>query len=409
MHKLDLGTGAELSNSPHVIARDLSPVGFAALENQRVGLSLVLNRVVVGWAGPGGRENAVIGVNGQSAPYYGYVMSFDADTLAQTGCFTTGSNGNVMAGIWQSGRAPVADTDGFVYYFTGNGAASLAQGVNQCSTPFAPARSLSNSLVKLDVRDGLPLVVAAADPDTDLLDYCDLDLGGSGPMHVPGTPFLLGGGKQGLLHVISPDATGALRFDAGTQVYPGPREDFDVPDPALKRNALCQKQGDHHIMGGPVYWSSASFGSIVYLSAEDNRDPPMPASFIVRSFAFDTRTGILGTPLSGNTTYKPVHPAAILSLSADGTRAGSGILWAVHSDRTMAMPGGNRYTEYVPGILRAFDAEDLSHELWNSDDTPSDGFGNFAKFAAVTVANGHVYVPTFSGQVVVYGLLSAPH
>jgi hypothetical protein len=182
-----------------------------------------------------------------------------------------------------------------------------------------------------------------------------------------------------------------------------------VPDPALKRNALCQKQGDHHIMGGPVYWSSASLGPVVYLSAEDNRDPPMPASFIVRAFTFDTRTGILGAPLSGNTTYKPVHPAAILSLSADGTRAGSGILWAVHSDRTRRCPGGNRFTEYVPGILRAFDAEDLSHELWNSDDTPSDGFGNFAKFAAVTVANGHVYVPTFSGQVVVYGLLSAPH
>jgi len=31
--------------------------------------------------------------------------------------------------------------------------------------------------------------------------------------------------------------------------------------------------------------------------------------------------------------------------------------------------------------------------------------GSFAKFAIPTVANGKVYVPTFSNQLVVYGLL----
>jgi hypothetical protein len=28
----------------------------------------------------------------------------------------------------------------------------------------------------------------------------------------------------------------------------------------------------------------------------------------------------------------------------------------------------------------------------------------YAKFSAPTIANGHVYLPTFSGKVVVYGL-----
>jgi uncharacterized protein (TIGR03437 family) len=60
-----------------------------------------------------------------------------------------------------------------------------------------------------------------------------------------------------------------------------------------------------------------------------------------------------------------------------------------------------------PGVLRAFDAGDLSRELWNSGADPADALPSFAKFATPTVANGLVYVPTFSDQVVVYGLKSS--
>jgi hypothetical protein len=45
-------------------------------------------------------------------------------------------------------------------------------------------------------------------------------------------------------------------------------------------------------------------------------------------------------------------------------------------------------------------------ELWNSDQNAArDGAGNIAKFAQPVVANGKVFVPTFSNQLVVYGLL----
>jgi outer membrane protein assembly factor BamB len=58
-----------------------------------------------------------------------------------------------------------------------------------------------------------------------------------------------------------------------------------------------------------------------------------------------------------------------------------------------------------PGILRAFDANDVSKELWNNRQNISrDIGGSYAKFSAPTIANGHVYLPTFSGRVVVYGL-----
>jgi hypothetical protein len=59
-----------------------------------------------------------------------------------------------------------------------------------------------------------------------------------------------------------------------------------------------------------------------------------------------------------------------------------------------------------PGVLRAFDATDASKELWNSlQDATRDDLGNFAKFSPPTVVNGKVYLPTFSNQLVVYGLL----
>lgn len=91
---------------------------------------------------------------------------------------------------------------------------------------------------------------------------------------------------------------------------------------------------------------------------------------------------------------------AVLSVSSDGAQDGTGILWATHA------ASGDAEHAVRPGILHAFDANDVSKELWNSQqNTLRDGAGNYAKFATPAIANGHVYLPTFSNRVVVYGLL----
>ena len=92
-------------------------------------------------------------------------------------------------------------------------------------------------------------------------------------------------------------------------------------------------------------------------------------------------------------------PGGMLSISADGIKSGSGILWA-----SLGL-GSTFMGEVVPGMLRAFDARDLSRELWNSQQNLRDEFGNFAKFNTPIVANGKVYLATFSNQVAVFGLL----
>ena len=97
------------------------------------------------------------------------------------------------------------------------------------------------------------------------------------------------------------------------------------------------------------------------------------------------------------------QPGGILALSANGTNAGSGILWASHQ------LVGDANQSVQPGILHAYNAQNVANELWNSEQNSArDAVGNFAKFVPPTVANGKVYLATFSGQLDVYGLFPHP-
>jgi len=94
-------------------------------------------------------------------------------------------------------------------------------------------------------------------------------------------------------------------------------------------------------------------------------------------------------------------PRGILALSADGSKDGTGIVWASHPT------DDNAINMTVKGTLRAFDARDPNMELWNSDKNPGgeDRLGDFAKFCPPLAADGKVYMATFSRELVVYGLL----
>ena len=92
-----------------------------------------------------------------------------------------------------------------------------------------------------------------------------------------------------------------------------------------------------------------------------------------------------------------------LSISANGSTTGTGILWASMPLSGISNPGP------VPGILYALDATNLTTVLWSSQlDAGRDAVGNYAKFVPPTVVNGKVYLATFSGQLVVYGIVGPP-
>ena len=67
----------------------------------------------------------------------------------------------------------------------------------------------------------------------------------------------------------------------------------------------------------------------------------------------------------------------------------------------------NANHEVVRGVLRAFDASDVSKgQIWSSEDfgVADDSLGSFAKFNPPVVANGKVFVATFQQESVDNGV-----
>jgi hypothetical protein len=157
----------------------------------------------------------------------------------------------------------------------------------------------------------------------------------------------------------------------------------------IQDDKLC----DYHIHGAPVLWKKSDTEVKAYIWSE--KDFCKALSFENGQFRIES------TSLYGFSSREIRMPGGILALSSNGTKDGTGIVWASHPTDDDGM------NKTVKGTLRAFDARDLNVELWNSDKNPDGGdrLGDFAKFCPPVVANGKVYMATFSRELVVYGLL----
>ena len=289
-------------------------------------------------------------------PYHGFLLSYDAATLKQLGVFNTSPAGE-GASIWQSGQAPAVDADGNIYLVTGNGSWN---GTDQWSESF----------LKLDPQ--LKLLDWFTPTNHVDLDKTDDDLDSSGATLIPGTTLVLGGGKRGVLYVLDTRHLGQLGDEHALQHFPA--------------------TGSH--LHSIVYWKSEKNGELLYIWGQRDK---------ARVYKLE-HGKVDETPLQTRPEMNEGHPGAMLSLSANGDR--DGILWAaIHAT-------GDSWHESRPGILHAYDADDISHELWNSLEIPArDDCNNYSKMAPPTVANGKVYLPSFgmanvgTGQLCVYGLL----
>ena len=358
LHAVDITSGAEPYGPGVLISGSYGGSTFEArFHTQRVSLALSGNQVVFGF---GAIELEY------SGGYVGWVMAYNKQTLLQNGIFATVTTGGMGGGVWQSGRPPAVDSSGYVYVFTGNGWGGGYDGVHD----------FSESVLKLDPANGLKLLDWFTPGNWSTLDAQDADLASSGPLLIPNTSLLAGGGKTGDLYVLN---TGNLGK-------------YNATDSQVVQKLHISAS---EFRGGPVYWqrSAANGGPLLY---------NWGVSDGVKAYAFNGTKFASSPGSQGGGTQ--VWPGGILTLSANGEQTGSGVLWA-----TVVTSGNAEDNPPAPGELRAFNAENLSQELWNSSMNASrDGLGNFAKFVPPLVANGKVYVASWSKQVVVYGLLNAP-
>ena len=131
--------------------------------------------------------------------------------------------------------------------------------------------------------------------------------------------------------------------------------------------------------GAPVYWNSPTYGPAIYV---------WPAGDPLKVFRLVG--GLFMTPAEraehGARAGRHAGRACCRSRPT-AAPPGTGILWAALSR------GGDANHAPQPGILRAYDASNVTRELWNSQQNAArDALGNFSKFSPPTVANGKVYV-----------------
>jgi outer membrane protein assembly factor BamB len=361
---LDITTGAILRTSEEIQTNEDQAVLKAETALQRPGLLLA-----------NGMIYAAFGSHQDAGEYSGWVVAFDADTLAQKYAFcTTPGEKSGRAGIWQSGSGLAADTNGNVYCMTGNG-------------NFEPNHKYATSFVKLSPE--LKVMDWFTPWNYQYLSDHDIDLGSSGPMLPPDSEQVVGGGKEGYLYLLDRNHMGNLQKNHATAPA---LQEFKASDhwTLTWLSWLHPVYGFHHIHGSPVYWKSALLGPLVYVWPEQTR---------LKAFQYDPVTLFKKKPVATGPNAPKGMPGGFLSISANGDR--DGIIWAASPLSKDAL------IETVPGVMRAFDAITLQ-QLWSTDvDTSEDHF-DFAKSCPPTIANGKVYLATFSGALNVYGLLPVP-
>ncbi|HEX4644585.1 MAG TPA: hypothetical protein VH598_03160, partial [Verrucomicrobiae bacterium] len=328
LHALDVATGAERTNSPVVITATYLGTGAGNVsgvitfdpqkQNQRPGLALVNGVVYIAWSS-----------HCDWGPYHGWVIGYDATTLQRSVVYNDTPNGS-NGGLWMSGQAPAADTNGNLYISTGNG--TVGTTVNRQDTI-----NRGESFLKL-TRSGTNFNVASwfTPFNWQNLENGDVDLGSGGLLLIPGTTLLFSGGKQGVAYLVDRDNMGGLTSSTFTD------------DNVVQSFQVAATSQQLH--GGPAWWDGPD-GSYSYLWV---------ATDFLRQYFFDRTAGMFQLPAyaTSPTAAPSGQPGGILALSANGTNTGSGILWAAHQ------LVGSANQQVRPGILRAYNAQNVGLELW---------------------------------------------
>lgn len=340
-------------------------------QNQRMGLTEVGGAILVGW-----------GSFSDWGVYHGWLMAYDPATLKQIAVFNPTPDAqatDAAAGpsdyggggaFWQGGAAPALDATGNIYLNAADGSFNADQG----------GRNYGDTMLKLQLSGSAFKVVDWFTPsNAACIDLHDLELGSGGVALLP-TDFsngiALGAAvsKEGRLFLVNTATMG--KFNSGG--------DNQIPQEFMVGQYTCSDAvtGDvaegpdwNRLYGNPSYWKGN-----IYVGAST-----MP----LEQFRFEN--GVLNpTPFAtAPSTYGLRGGNSVVS--SNGTA--NGIVWAYEKTA-----GGT-------AILHAYDATDVSKELWNSNmNAGRDGLGQGIGFGTPVVAEGRV-IAAYDSGIAIYGLL----
>jgi hypothetical protein len=356
LHALDLTTGAELFGGPMLVdatypgTGDSSSNGSVVFEarqyKERPGLLQIGGTIYTTWSS-----------HCDARPYTSWVMSYDANTLAQRSVLNLVPNGS-EGGIWMAGTAPGADASGNIYFMVGNG--DFDTTLN--ASGFPANANCGQCYVRLSSGAPITLLDYFTPSNTVSESNGDVDLGSGGPLLLPdlvdgnGTTrhLAVGSGKDAIIYVVDRDNMG--KFNSGAD------------------NIYQEINGQ---IGG-VFSKPSYFNNTVYYGAVGDHLKAFPI----------TSAKLSATPAT-QSSNSFAYPGTTPSISSNGTS--NGIVWAVENGST--------------GVLHAYNAANLTSELYNSNQAANnrDHFSD-NKYVTPMVANGKVYVGT-PNSVVVFGLL----
>ena len=356
LHALDVTTGAELLNGPVDISASFSTTGTATSSfdpksyEERAALLLSNGTIYTSWTSH---------CDGQ--PYGGWIISYAQSTLARNGGLNVAANSSAGPAIWMAGGGPAVDASGNIYLLTANGAFETTMDAKG----FPSAQDYGNSFLKIsNAAAGLSVLDYFTMSNEVAESNADQDLGSGGELLLPDLMdstntvrhLMVGAGKDGNIYVVDRDSMG--KFNASSN------KNYQTLTGALP---------------GGIWSTPAYFNGTLYYGN---------VSGTLKAFAISSAK--LGTAPQSQSTTQFTYPGTAPSVSANGSA--NGIVWA-HENTS-------------PAVLHAYDATNLAHELYNSNQAAAnrDQFGAGNKYITPIVADGKVFVGTGS-SVAVFGLL----
>jgi PQQ-like domain len=373
LHALDITTGAEVLGGPQEITASApnsagTTTFMPGQYEERAALLLANGQIYTTWTS-----------HCDVAPYSGWIIAYNQTTLAQTAVLNVGPNSGATVAngtrfnmngpaIWMSGDGPGADAQGNIYLLTGNGLFEPTLDANG----FPNQGDFGNSFLKvssttssLQVADYFAMFNEVAESGA------DTDLGSGGEMLLPDLTdgsgnvkhLAVGAGKDSNIYLVDRDNMG--KFNATQNLV------WQEVDGVLPGNPPGPKNGVRASpawFNGTIYYGDSG-GTLKAFSVSQAKLSAAPVSQSAASFAY---------------------PGASPVVSASGTA--NAIVWA-HENSS-------------PAVLHAYDAANLAHELYNSNQASGgrDQFGPGNKFIAPMVAGGRVFVGT-TNTLAIFGLL----